>query len=98
MYERIGRLRTRDATHAPGCVFEGVLYVHAWGRELCEAVRPPSRRPSFVLAEFFISAVINVKQSTLACSGGAQGRQGETHETKGLTFTGRRGQTGNEEL
>lgn len=65
---------------------------------LCEAVQPPSRRPSFVLAEFFISAVINVKQSTLACSGGAQGRQGETHETKGLTFTGRRGQTGNEEL
>lgn len=63
-----------------------------------EALPPPSRRPSFVSAKFFIPAVINDRQSALACSGGAQGQQGETHETKGPTFTGRRGQTGNEEL
>lgn len=68
--------------------------MHAWGREAPRS----SRRPSLVLAKFFISAVINVAQSTLACSGAARGRRGETQETEGLTFTGRRGQAENEQL
>lgn len=82
---------------SPPCGNYSTMYERGDVR-LCDAVRPPSRRPSFVSAKFFIPAVINDKQSVLVCSGGAQGQQGETRETKGLTFTGRRGQTGNEEL